>query len=93
MVLGSTILGVSVTKRRVFFSFHYQNDINRVNVVRNSWVVRPEDSDTAQGFYDASLWESSKRKSEESVKALIREGINKTSVTCVLAGTNTWERR
>ena len=26
--------------RNVFFSFHYDNDVNRANVVRNSWVIR-----------------------------------------------------
>ncbi len=26
--------------RRVFFSFHYQRDIWRVNVVRNHWIAK-----------------------------------------------------
>lgn len=26
--------------RRVFFSFHYDNDINRSMTVRNSWVTQ-----------------------------------------------------
>ncbi|KKL85384.1 hypothetical protein LCGC14_1955320 [marine sediment metagenome] len=34
--------------RRVFFSFHYEGDIWRSNVVRNSWVTK--DRETA-GFW------------------------------------------
>jgi len=26
--------------RSVFFSFHYENDINRAMIVRNSWVTK-----------------------------------------------------
>src|SRR3954471_17938806 len=80
-------------KRRVFFSFHYQQDIHRVNQVRQSWRFRRENEREAYGFFDASLWERSKRQGDESLKSLIHEGMNNTSVTCVLAGTYTWQRR
>ena len=30
----------NVMARRVFFSFHYANDINRSMTVRNSWVTQ-----------------------------------------------------
>ena len=39
--------------RRVFFSFHYERDIWRANVVRNSWLTKDRE---AAGFFDASLW-------------------------------------
>ena len=81
------------TTRRVFFSFHYQQDIWRVNVVRNSWRFGHEQSREAKGFFDASLWEKSKRNGDESIKSLIREGIKNSSVTCVLTGHQTWTRR
>lgn len=80
-------------KRRVFFSFHYQQDVWRVNRVRQSWRFCNENEREAEGFFDASLWESSKRKGDDSLKELIREGMKNTSVTCVLAGTHTWARR
>ena len=83
----------TATKRRVFFSFHYQNDINRVNIVRNSWVVRPDSQMQGEGFYDASIWETAKRHGDDSLKDLIRKGVDNTSVTCVLAGQHTWGRR
>jgi hypothetical protein len=80
-------------KRRVFFSFHYQNDIWKVNQVRNSWRYNHENTRVSEGFFDGSIWESSRRTGPESLKSLIREGIKNTSVTCVLVGTATYERR
>jgi hypothetical protein len=52
--------------RKVFFSFHYERDIWRTNVVRNSGVV--EEGSAAAGFYDASLWEETKKKGDAEVK-------------------------
>ena len=80
-------------KRRVFFSFHYQNDIWRVNQVRNSWRYQHEATREFEGFFDASLWESSQRRNPDSLKELIRTGMENTSVTAVLVGSNTFERR
>ena len=88
-----TLLTEMPRKRRVFFSFHYQQDVWRVNQVRNSWRYRHESEREAEGFYDGSIWERSKREGDESLKALIREGIKNTSVTYVLAGTHTYQRR
>ena len=92
----SSIFGVmpgQTAKRRVFFSFHYQNDIWRVNQVRNSWRYNHENTRESEGFFDGSMWESSKLTGPDSVKNLIREGIKNTSVTCVLFGAQTYERR
>lgn len=80
-------------KRRVFFSFHYQNDIWQVNQVRNSWRFQNEATREAEGFFDASLWESSQRRSPDSLKELIRSGMENTSVTAVLVGSATFQRR
>lgn len=83
----------NVRRRRVFFSFHYQNDIWRVNQVRNSWRYQHGEEREAEGFFDASIWESSKRTGPDSLKHLIREGMKNTSVTCVLSGSETYRRR
>ena len=40
--------------RRVFFSFHYENDINRSMTVRNSWVTQGKE---AAGFIDKAEFE------------------------------------
>jgi hypothetical protein len=76
--------------RRVFFSFHYQKDIWRCNQVRNSHVV---EGSAAAGFHDASLWEETKKKGDASVKKLIDDGLAGTSVTVVLIGSQTSQRK
>lgn len=78
--------------RRTFFSFHYDPDVWRAWNVRNSWVVRDGDQDD-RGFFDSSVFEASKKESDEALKRFLREGLENTSVTCVLAGTDTWRRR
>jgi len=75
--------------RRVFFSFHYQRDIFRANVVRNSWVTRERE---AAGFFDASLWEDAQTRGEAAIRALIDDGLKNTSVTAVLIGLQTASR-
>jgi hypothetical protein len=76
--------------RRVFFSFHYQNDIFRVNQIRNSHVV---EGCAAAGFQDASLWEEARRKGDSAIKTLIDNGLLNSSVTVVLIGEQTAQRR
>lgn len=76
--------------RNVFFSFHYQRDIWRANVVRNSGVVIGE---SAAGFRDASLWEEAKRKGDNAIKSLIDDGLKGTTVTAVLIGAETANRK
>jgi len=76
--------------RRVFFSFHYQRDIVRVNQIRNL----PEIIDqAAAGFKDSSLWEEAKKKSDDAVKKLIDDGLLGSSVTVVCIGNKTAGRK
>ena len=78
-------------KRHTFFSFCYDDVINfRANVVRNSYVTKyGEDT-----FIDGSIWEDAKTKSPKVIKELIdNSGIKNTSVTAVLIGDNTANRR
>lgn len=77
--------------RRLFFSFHYDRDIWRVNQVRQSnqpWLNK-EDSYWA----DASLWEKSKPRGEAAIKRLIDDGMHNTGVTVVLIGAETYRRK
>lgn len=76
--------------RKVFFSFHYQRDLWRVNVVRNSGVI---EGVSAAGFHDASLWEEARRKGDDAIKTLINNGLNGSSVTVVLIGAETANRK
>lgn len=75
--------------RRVFFSFHYERDIWRANVVRNSWVTRERE---AAGFFDASLWEEAKTQGDAAIKKVIDDALKNTSVTAVLIGAETANR-
>ena len=77
--------------RRTFFSFHYQPDVWRAWNVRNSWVVTDDQQD--RGFFDSSVFEATKRESEDALKQFLRKGLDNTSVTCVLTGSETWKRR
>jgi len=76
--------------RRVFFSFHYEKDIWRANVVRNCWVPQGRE---AAGFWDSSLWEESKKAGGDAIRRMIDEGLQNTSVTAVLIGTKTSGRQ
>ena len=75
--------------RRVFFSFHYERDVSRANVVRNSWVTQDRE---AAGFFDAGLWEEAKRKGDAAIKKMIDDALQNTSVTAVLIGKETSSR-
>jgi len=75
--------------RRVFFSFHYEQDIWRATNVRNSGRV---DARAAAGWNDASLWEEAKRKGRGEIERLINEGLHGSSVTVVLIGAGTADR-
>lgn len=76
--------------RYVFFSFHYQRDIVRVNQIRNL----PEIVDqAAAGFKDASLWEDAKKKSDDAIKKLIDDGLKGTTVSVVSIGYQTAGRK
>lgn len=75
--------------RRVFFSFHYDNDIWRVNTVRNSWVTQGKE---VAGFIDKAEFERIKQTGDTAVKKWIDEQLVGTSVTVVLIGSETLDR-
>ena len=76
--------------RNVFFSFHYDNDVNRANVVRNSWVIR---GNKDAGFIDKAEFEKIKAKGDKAVYDWIDEQLSGTSVTAVLIGEETSNRK
>jgi hypothetical protein len=76
--------------RKVFFSFQYERDLWRVNVVRNSGMV---EGVSAAGFNDQSLWEETKQRGDEAIRQLIDRGLDGTSVTVVLIGAETVTRK
>ncbi|WP_435354273.1 TIR domain-containing protein [Emticicia sp. SJ17W-69] len=76
--------------RHVFFSFHYENDVWRANIVRNSWVTKPN-SEKA-GFIDKAEFEEIKKGGEIAIKRWIDNQLYGTSVTVVLIGSDTSNR-
>jgi hypothetical protein len=76
--------------RRVFFSFHYQQDVWRVNQIR---CIPNVIGCAAAGFQDSSLWEEAKNKGDAAIKALIDKGLENTSVTVVCVGSKTAARK
>lgn len=76
--------------RRAFFSFHYERDGWRAGQVRNSWVTKDRES---AGFWDAASWEEVKKKGEAEIEKWIDKQLEGTSVTVVLIGTETSERK
>lgn len=77
---------VGPTPRNIFYSFHYL-DVFRVNHIRKGFKFR-----TGDKVRDRSLWETVRRTDETNLKRVINGGLNGTSVTCVLAGYETWSR-
>ena len=76
--------------RRVFFSFHYQRDVWRVNQIRNLDQIV---GTAAAGFADASLWEEAKKKGDATIKKMIDDALYNTSVTVVCIGNQTSGRK
>lgn len=76
--------------RKTFFSFHYKNDVWRANIVRNSWVTKPNTE--AAGFIDKAEFEKIKEKGKTAIENWIDEQLLGTSVTVVLIGSETNSR-
>lgn len=77
--------------RKVFYSFCYEDDINRCMVVRNRWVTYG--NQIQSGIIDKAEFEKIKRTGEQAVYRWIDKQLEGTSVTVVLLGTNTLSRK
>ncbi len=67
--------------RTVYFGFHYQRDVFRVQQVKNHYVTKG--TYTAAGYFDGSLEEKAKKESDTIVKNLIDRGMKGSTVLCV----------
>ena len=74
--------------RRVFFSFHFENDATRAGVVRKSNITQEK-----AGFVDGADWEAVKRVGDNAIENWIDKQLNGTSVTVVLVGEKTCRSR
>jgi hypothetical protein len=78
--------------KRVYFSFHYRDVSDfRANVVRKHKLIGYEDK--SAGYLDASIWEEAETKGDLAIKRLINGELDYTSVTAVLVGSDTYDRR
>jgi antiphage defense system Thoeris ThsB-like protein len=78
--------------RRVFFGFHYDRDIQRVGLIRNSGVVLGR-GDTSCGLVDSAEWDSIRRGGDGAILQWIDGQLRGTSVTVVLIGAETANRQ
>jgi hypothetical protein len=77
--------------RRVYFCFHYKDVMEfRANVVRKHWVTKPDREEA--GYIDWSIWEEAKKKGSIALKRLVNSELDGSSNTCVLIGSETYER-
>lgn len=72
--------------RRVFFSFEYEHDVARANVVRKSGMTKGVE---AAGYVDAAEFEQVKARGDGAIEAWIDEQLKNTTVTVVLVGAYT----
>lgn len=76
--------------RSVFYSFHYQNDITRVMVVRNRWLT--QGGQMISGVIDHAEFEQVQRRGDFAIKKWISDQLLGTSVTVVLIDEETLKR-
>jgi len=76
--------------RRIFFSYHYERDVWRANIVRNSWVTKGNYIEA--GFIDSADFEKAKKQGEQAIKRWINNQLDGTSVTVILIGAETYLR-
>ncbi|HPL67084.1 MAG TPA: TIR domain-containing protein [Smithellaceae bacterium] len=73
-------------KRQVFFSFHFDNDVMRVQQIRNIGAI--EDNKPVS----ANDWEEIKKKGNDAIKKWINENMAYRSCVVVLIGEETAKR-
>lgn len=76
-----------MTKRQIFYSFHYDNDVFRVQQIRNIGALEENKP------VSANDWETVKRGGETSIKKWIDENLKYKSCLVVLIGTETANRK
>lgn len=75
------------TKRQVFYSFHFDNDVFRVQQIRNIGVI---EGNTPVA---ANEWEEVKRKGDSSIEKWIDDNMKYRSCVVVLVGEETANRK
>ncbi len=74
-------------KRQVFYSFHFDNDVMRVQQVRNMGALEGNEP------VSANDWEEVKKKGDASIKKWIEDNMSYRSCVVVLVGEETANRK
>ena len=74
------------TKRQIFYSFHYDNDVFRVQQIRNMGAL--EDNKPVSH----NDWETVKKGGDKAIEKWINDNMNYRSCVVVLIGTDTYKR-
>lgn len=74
-------------KRQIFYSFHYENDVMRVQQIRNIGALEDNKPVSTPG------WEEVKRKGDNSIKKWIDDNMAYRSCVVVLVGEETANRK
>ena len=69
--------------KTVFYSFHYKNDVHRVQLVQNIGALE------GQPILNSQEWETIKEEGEDAVKAWIHDEMSYKRAVVVLIGKNT----
>ena len=70
-------------KRQVFYSFHFKNDVMRVQQVRNMGIIEGNEPTSPNN------WEELKRKGKKSIEKWIDDNMKYRSCVIVLIGSET----
>jgi len=76
-----------MAKRQVFYSFHFKNDVMRVQQVRNMGVIE------GNPIISPNSWEEIKRKGDSAIKKWIDDNMKYRSCLVVLVGSETANRK
>ena len=75
-----------MAKRQIFYSFHFKNDVMRVQQIRNIGAL--EDNKPVS----TNDWEEVKKKGDDAIKKWINENMSYRSCVVVLIGEETSKR-
>lgn len=75
-----------MTQRKIFYSFHFANDVMRVQQVRNMGVVEGNNP------VSPNAWEEVKKKGTTAIETWIDDNMTGKSCVIVLVGTDTHKR-
>lgn len=75
------------TKRQVFYSFHFDNDVMRVQLIRNIGAIEENKP------VSANDWEEVKKKGDSGIEKWIDDNMKYRSCVVVLVGESTANRK